>query len=336
MKTLLVTGAAGFIGCNFVRLALAEGFKVIGLDALTYAGHRENLEGLGSNFRLIVEDIRSQEIGRILQETRPDALLNFAAESHVDRSIENPLVFVETNVLGTANLLHHSLLYWKNNPSFRYLQVSTDEVFGSLGDTGQFSESTPVDPSSPYSASKTGADHLVKAWNHTYGLPTITTRCSNNYGPYQFPEKLIPHMIKCALTGKPLPVYGDGKNVRDWIHVEDHCRGILLALKSGRAGGSYCLGGRSEKKNIDLVKLICSELDEIRPRADGKSYSDQITFVKDRPGHDLRYAIDDSLAEAELGFKRAHSFESGLKSTIKWYLSNQAWVNQVAGPKERS
>jgi dTDP-glucose 4,6-dehydratase len=336
MKTLLVTGAAGFIGCNFVRLALAENCKVIGLDSLTYAGHRENLEGLGSDFKLIVEDIRSQEISRILQETRPDALLNFAAESHVDRSIENPLVFVETNVLGTANLLHHSLLYWKKNPSFRFLQVSTDEVFGSLGETGKFSESTPVDPSSPYSASKTGADHLVKAWNHTYGLPTITTRCSNNYGPYQFPEKLIPHMINCALSGKPLPVYGNGMNVRDWIHVEDHCRGIMLALQRGRPGSSYCLGGRSEMKNIDLVNLICSELDNVRPRADGKSYSSQITFVKDRPGHDLRYAIDDSLAETELAFRRTHSFESGLKSTIRWYLENQTWVDQVTKHKERS
>jgi dTDP-glucose 4,6-dehydratase len=336
MDTIFVTGAAGFIGCNFVRLALREGYRVIGIDALTYAGHRENLEDLDGNFELVVEDIRSPAIASLLRKYQPKAVLNFAAESHVDRSIENPLIFVETNVLGTANLLHYSLQYWQENgrpAAFRYLQVSTDEVYGSLGDDGYFSESTPVDPSSPYSASKTGGDHLVKAWQHTYGLPAILTRCSNNYGPYQFPEKLIPHMIRCALAGKPLPVYGDGKNVRDWIHVADHCRGILLALRKGKIGGTYCLGGRSEKRNIDLVQTLCDELDSLRPSPSGSSYREQIKFVKDRPGHDHRYAIDDSLAEKELGFRREHSFASGLRSTIEWYLSHEGWSNQVTKEK---
>lgn len=336
MKTLLVTGAAGFIGSNFVRTALGQGYRVVGLDSLTYAGHRENLTGLSENFELVVEDIRSPTVGPLLDKIRPSAVLNFAAESHVDRSIENPLIFVETNVLGTANLLHFSLRYWQQSgkpADFRYLQVSTDEVFGSLGDTGAFSETTAVDPSSPYSASKTGADHLVKAWGHTFGLPTLVTRCSNNYGPYQFPEKLIPHMIQCALQGKPLPVYGNGKNVRDWIHVEDHCRGILLALEKGQPLSTYCLGGRAERQNIELVKTICRELDELRPRNDGKSYAAQISFVTDRPGHDHRYAIDDSLAEKELGFNRRHSLESGLRATIQWYLSHGDWCAQVTQPK---
>lgn len=336
MANLLVTGAAGFIGSNFVRLALANGHKVTGLDSLTYAGHRENLEGLphADRFKLIVDDIRSHHVGDLIAHTKPDALLNFAAESHVDRSIEDPLQFVETNVLGTANLLNHSLKHWKNNPGFRFLQVSTDEVYGSLGETGAFSENTPLEPSSPYSASKAGADHLVMAWHHTYGLPAIVTRCSNNYGPYQYPEKLIPHMIHCALAGKPLPVYGDGKNVRDWIHVEDHCEGILLALLDGKAGSVYCLGGRSERKNIELVKLICSHLDNMRPRKEGGSYEEQITFVTDRLGHDLRYAIDDSHAEKELGFRRRHTFESGLRSTVEWYLGHEDWREKVMSKTE--
>lgn len=334
MRKLLVTGCAGFIGCNFVRLTVGRGYEVVGLDALTYAGHRENLEGI-KNFRLVVGDIRDQKlVKKLLAEESFSAVLNFAAESHVDRSIENPLVFVETNVLGTANLLNESLSYWNGLPekeksSFRYLQISTDEVFGSLGESGKFSEKTPVDPSSPYSASKTGADHLVKAWQHTYGLPALITRCSNNYGPYQYPEKLIPHMIHCALGGKPLPVYGDGKNVRDWIHVEDHCEGILLALEKGKPGETYCLGGNSERRNIDLVKTLCTELDKLKPRKDGKSYSGQIAFVKDRPGHDLRYAIDDTYAKKHLGFRQKHKFEEGLASTIRWYLENQDWCQAV-------
>jgi dTDP-glucose 4,6-dehydratase len=333
MNSLLVTGAAGFIGSNFVRAALGQGWRVTGLDSLTYAGHRENLEGLSGTFELIVEDIRSPRIGEILGELKPTAVLNFAAESHVDRSIDSPLLFVETNVLGTANLLAHSLQYWESAgrpDGFRFLQVSTDEVFGSLAEDGHFNEESPLDPSSPYSASKAGADLLVNAWHRTYGLPALVTRCSNNYGPYQFPEKLIPHMIRCALAGEPLPVYGNGLNVRDWIHVEDHCQGILLALEKGSAGASYCLGGGNELKNIELVRLLCRHLDRLRPRADGRSYSEQVTFVKDRPGHDLRYAIDGSQAGKLLGFSPSRNFERGLEETIHWYLANEEWVRKVS------
>ncbi len=337
MKTLLVTGAAGFIGCNFARLALARGYRVVGFDALTYAGHRENLENLGANFALIEADIRDARAVRdALAEHKPAALLNFAAESHVDRSIANPLLFVETNVMGTGNLLHNAREYWQGlgeseQKNFRYLQVSTDEVFGSLGDAGKFSETTPVDPRSPYSASKTGADHLVSAWHHTYNLPTVTTRCSNNYGPFQFPEKLIPHLIHCALTGRNLPVYGKGENVRDWIHVADHCAGILLALEKGRPGANYCFGGNAERRNIDLVKDLCSILDELRPRKGGGSYREQIAFVTDRLGHDWRYAIDDSLAVRELGFRRQHELTKGLRSTIEWYLAHEDWRERLLG-----
>ncbi|HEY8280285.1 MAG TPA: dTDP-glucose 4,6-dehydratase [Bdellovibrionota bacterium] len=340
MGTFLVTGAAGFIGSNFVRLALSRGHKVIGLDSLTYAGHRENLEGL-KNFQLIEADIRdARAVCEALKQHKPSALLNFAAESHVDRSIAGPLLFVETNVLGTANLLNESLEYWKSlkgteKENFRYLQVSTDEVFGSLGDTGQFSETTPVDPRSPYSASKTGADHLVSAWHHTYQLPTITTHCSNNYGPFQYPEKLIPHLLHCALSGKPLPVYGKGENVRDWIHVEDHCAGILLALEKGKPGEGYCFGGNAEKRNIDLVKDLCGLLDELRPRKGGGSYSEQISFVKDRLGHDWRYSIDDTKAQKQLGFQRKHKLGSGLRSTIEWYLANESWRDKVLAKSQK-
>jgi dTDP-glucose 4,6-dehydratase len=338
-KTILVTGAAGFIGCNFVRLALKNGYSVVGYDALTYAGHRENLENLGKNFNLIRGDIRDPAaFGVALRAHKPAAVLNFAAESHVDRSITDPLLFVETNVLGTANLLNLSLEYFNGlsaaeKEGFRYLQVSTDEVFGSLGDSGKFSETTPLDPRSPYSASKTGADLLVSAWHHTYKLPTITTRCSNNYGPFQFPEKLIPHMIHCALAGKPLPVYGKGQNVRDWIHVEDHCAGILLALEKGKPGANYCFGGNAERRNLDLVNDLCGILDELRPKKAG-TYKDQLSFVTDRLGHDWRYAIDDSLAASELGFRRAHQLAGGLRATVEWYLANEEWRKQVLGEKQ--
>ena len=336
MKTLLVAGAAGFIGCNFARLALSRGYRVVGFDALTYAGHRENLESLGDRFTLETGDIRdARAVGTALAAHKPAAILNFAAESHVDRSIEDPLLFVETNVLGTANLLHLALEYWGSlggtaRDEFRYLQVSTDEVFGSLGDTGKFSETTPLDPRSPYSASKTGADLLVNAWHHTYKLPTLTTRCSNNYGPFQFPEKLIPHMLHCALTGKPLPVYGKGQNVRDWIHVEDHCEGILLALEKGRPGANYCFGGNAERRNLDLVHDLCRILDELRPRKSG-SYREQISFVTDRLGHDWRYAIDDSLAARDLGFRRKHDLAGGLRATVEWYLAHESWREKVLG-----
>lgn len=339
MKRILVTGAAGFIGSNFARLALTEGYSVTALDALTYAGHRENLEGLPhpDRFELVVGNIcDARLVGDLLRKHRFSSVLNFAAESHVDRSIENPLVFVETNVMGTANLLSQCLTYWQSlngaeKEGFRYVQISTDEVFGALelGDGKKFSEATPLDPRSPYSSSKAGADHLVSAWHHTYGLPTVITRCTNNYGPYQFPEKLIPHMIHCALEGKGLPIYGDGRYVRDWIHVEDHCGGILLAVQKGTPGTAYCFGGNAEMPNIEVVRTICAELDKASPRKDGRSYAEQITFVKDRPGHDRRYAIDDAFAARALGYRRKHGFETGIRATVRWYLDNQAWCDAV-------
>lgn len=336
-RRLLVTGGAGFIGSNFVELAVRQGHSVLVLDALTYAGHSENLKGINGpgRFELICGNICDSElIPTLLQEHQIDSLLNFAAESHVDRSIEGPSLFIETNIRGTFNLLNASLNYWKNlteskKLNFRYLQISTDEVFGSLGPTGKFHEETSYAPNSPYSASKAAADHLVRAWNHTYSLPTLITNCSNNYGPKQFPEKLIPTMITNAVQGKPLPVYGDGGNVRDWIHVEDHCHGVLLALEKGTPGSSYCFGGNAERNNLDVVQTICRELDQLHPRKDGKPHESGIQFVTDRLGHDRRYAIDDSLAQSKLGFKRSYTFENGLKQTIQWYLKNQEWVTTV-------
>jgi dTDP-glucose 4,6-dehydratase len=340
-QTFIVTGAAGFIGSTFAELAVANGRRVIALDALTYAGHRENLTRLegSKNFELVVGNICDPALVRqLFKKHQPVALINFAAESHVDRSIDSPGDFLETNIQGTFNLLSHSLEYWKSligekASQFRYLQISTDEVFGSLGAQGKFSETTPYAPNSPYSASKASADLLVRAWHHTYGLPTLTTHCSNNYGPRQFPEKLIPHMIHCALSGRRLPVYGDGGNVRDWIHVEDHCRGVLLALEKGIPGSTYCFGGDAERNNLDVVRTICRELDQLRPRDDGKSYDSSIEFVTDRPGHDRRYAIDSSFAQSELGFQRQYTFEQGLKATISWYLENQAWCESVTQKK---
>jgi dTDP-glucose 4,6-dehydratase len=334
-KTLLVTGAAGFIGSNFVDLATTKGYEVIVLDALTYAGHKENLESIKSGYKLIRGDICDETlVTELLRKHQPRTVINFAAESHVDRSISGPDAFIQTNILGVFNLLRCSLDYWQgldgtNKEDFRYLQVSTDEVYGSLGATGKFSETTPMAPNSPYSASKASGDLLTRAWFHTYGLPVITTNTSNNYGPKQFPEKLIPHMINCALTGKPLPVYGDGGNIRDWIHVKDHCAGVMLALEKGQLGETYCLGGNAERNNLDVVKTICKLLDEMRPRKDGKSHSTSISFVQDRLGHDRRYAIDDTKAERELGFKRQYQFESGLADTVKWYLENDAWTKAV-------
>lgn len=333
-QTYIITGGAGFIGSCFVRQAVARRQKVVVLDALTYAGHRENLEGV--DVELIVGDIRDRAlVDGLLAKHKPAGLLHFAAESHVDNSIASPGEFMDTNIQGTYVLLEAARAYMKQAPEhFRYLQVSTDEVFGALPETGFFSEASPYAPNSPYSASKAAADHLVRAWYHTYGLPTIITHCSNNYGPRQLPEKLIPVIITKALAGKPLPVYGDGLHVRDWIHVDDHSQGIWLAAGTGRVGEHYCFGGRAEMKNIDLVKLICVYLDQIRPRNDKKSYAEQITFVPDRLGHDRRYAIDDSRAEKELGFTRAWTFEKGIRATVDWYLANEAWSQTVLTKKK--
>ena len=340
-KNLLVTGACGFIGSNFVRARVAAGDKVVVIDALTYAGHRENLDGISGrgSCELVIGDICDGPlVAKLISGHQIDALINFAAESHVDRSIDSPAAFIETNIRGTFTLLNASLAYWQKLPEskksgFRYVQISTDEVYGSLGPTGKFSETTPYAPNSPYSASKAAGDHLARAWFHTYGLPTITTNCSNNYGPRQFPEKLIPLMITHAVQGKPLPVYGDGGNVRDWIHVEDHCRGISLALEKGRPGQTYCFGGNAERNNLDVVRTICRELDKFRPRADGKKHDAGIAFVADRLGHDRRYAIDDALAQKELGFTREYNFEQGLAQTIRWYLDNSAWCAAVTAKK---
>ncbi|MFH0800436.1 MAG: dTDP-glucose 4,6-dehydratase [Pseudomonadota bacterium] len=336
-KTILVTGGAGFIGSHFVELAIGTGRRVVVLDAFTYAGHRENLEHIpeSDDYHLIHGDIRDAELlSKLFQKHRVDEIINLAAETHVDRSIEDAALFLHTNVVGTFNLLRTALSCWESldeagREAFRFVQVSTDEVFGSLGSAGKFDERSPVQPRSPYSASKAGADHLVSAWHSTYGLPVITTHCSNNYGPRQHPEKLIPHMITQALEGRPLPVYGDGRNVRDWIHVEDHCRGLILALERGVPGHRYCFGGGEEWANIDLVKLICGELDRLHPRSDGRRHEEGIEFVKDRLGHDRRYAIDDSLARRELGFSCSHEFRDGIAATVKWYVENQGWCTKV-------
>lgn len=339
MRKILVTGAAGFIGSNFVEQAIRLGEHVAVVDALTYAGHLENLESVKSKIGFVHANICDRSaMAALFEKHNFDIVVNFAAESHVDRSIENPMSFVETNVMGVASLLDASLRIWEKKSSFekdsfRFIQVSTDEVFGQLGDTGYFTELTPYAPSSPYSSSKAGGDHLARAWYHTYRLPVIVTNCSNNYGPKQFPEKLIPTIIRCALAGQPLPVYGNGKNVRDWIHVSDHCAGVQLAIDKGVPGESYCFGGRSERQNIEVVKSICAELDLLLPKPNG-SYADQIQFVEDRKGHDWRYAIDDTKAEKELGFHRQFDrFEEGLKSTVRWYLDNQDWVTAVMRAK---
>jgi len=340
MKTFLISGGAGFIGANFTELIINQGHRAVVLDALTYAGHLENLEALSKNsqYKFVKADIRDQKaVAKVLAEEKIDFVVNFAAESHVDRSIENPNIFVETNVMGVANMLSCSLAYYEKmapaqKSQFRFVQVSTDEVFGSLGDSGYFTEKTPYAPNSPYSASKAAGDFLVRAWFHTYKLPTMTTNCSNNYGPRQFPEKLIPHMLNCALQEKALPVYGNGKNVRDWIYVGDHCRGILRAIEKGNPGETYCFGGNSERDNLMVVKSICAILDKKIPRRNGSRYEDLIQFVEDRKGHDWRYAIDDSKAVRELGFERQYkNFEVGLEATLNWYLENKKWMSDVLG-----
>jgi dTDP-glucose 4,6-dehydratase len=337
VPTWLVTGGAGFIGGNFVLRAIASGVKVVNLDALTYAGNLDTLASVQDNpLHVFVEgDIGDRAlVARLLAEHRPDAVVNFAAESHVDRSIDGPSAFIQTNVVGTLGLLESVRDHWKGlegeaRGRFRFLHVSTDEVYGSLGDTGSFTESTPYAPNSPYSASKAASDHLVRAFHHTYGLPVLTTHCSNNYGPYHFPEKLIPLIIARALAGEPLPVYGDGKNVRDWLFVGDHCRAIRTVLEKGRVGETYNVGGNAERQNIEVVHAICALLDERVPRADGKPRSSQITFVADRPGHDRRYAIDASKLRDELGWEPEYTFEQGIAETVDWYLANQAWVKRV-------
>lgn len=334
---ILVTGGAGFIGSNFILMAIADGHTLINLDALTYAGNRESLKDIEghSRYHFIKADIADKHrVDETLKTHKPDAIVNFAAESHVDRSIDGPAAFIQTNVVGTLNLLECARDYWRlldgeSKSNFRFLHVSTDEVYGSLGETGAFTEQTPFAPNSPYSASKAASDHLVRAFHHTYGLPTVTTNCSNNYGPHQFPEKLIPLVIQKAISGEPLPIYGDGKNIRDWLYVTDHCAAIAKVLEAGRVGETYNVGGDAERENIAVVKAICTVLDNRRPRADGSSYSKQITFVKDRPGHDRRYAIDAGKIKNELGWRPTVSFEQGINQTIQWYLDNQEWVQHV-------
>lgn len=335
--TLLITGGCGFIGSNLVRLALSSGYRVVNLDALTYAGNLASLADVQQHpdYTFIHGDIRDGALLKhIFEEHAPDAVLHLAAESHVDRSIDGPEAFIQTNITGTFRLLEASRAHWKNLPeaekeSFRFLHVSTDEVFGSLGAEGCFTEETPYAPNSPYSASKASSDLLVRSYHHTYGLPTLTTNCSNNYGPYQFPEKLIPLVLNRALKGQELPVYGDGGNIRDWLYVEDHCRALLTVLENGMTGQTYTIGGNCERTNIHIVRTLCALLDEMRPKDDGRSYEEQITFVADRPGHDRRYAIDAGKIKKELGWQPAETFESGIRKTVLWYLENTAWTESI-------
>ncbi|MCO5413253.1 dTDP-glucose 4,6-dehydratase [Ralstonia mojiangensis] len=346
MSHILVTGGAGFIGGNFVLNWLADpnADGIVNVDKLTYAGNRKTLAPVEGDQRHIFSqtDICDRAaLDRLFLEHQPRAVVHFAAESHVDRSIHGPSEFVQTNIVGTFTLLEAARAYWGGLDTdakaiFRFLHVSTDEVFGSLGpDDAQFSETTPYAPNSPYSASKAASDHLVRAYHHTYGLPVLTTNCSNNYGPYHFPEKLIPLMIANALGGRPLPVYGDGQNVRDWLYVGDHCAAIREVLARGRLGETYNVGGWNEMTNLEVVHTLCDLLDQLKPKVSG-SYRDQITFVKDRPGHDRRYAIDARKLERELGWKPAETFETGLRKTVHWYLDNQAWVQDVMSGEYRN
>ncbi|MFC0200064.1 dTDP-glucose 4,6-dehydratase [Paracoccus rhizosphaerae] len=326
---ILITGGAGFIGSAVVRLAIARGHQVVNLDALTYAANLANVAEAAQSDRYVFEhaDIRDRAaLDRILARHRPDWIMHLAAESHVDRSIDGPDAFIQTNVIGTFNMLEAVRAYWSSEgrpDSFRFHHISTDEVFGSLGDTGQFTETTPYDPRSPYSASKAGSDHLVRAWAETYGLPVVLTNCSNNYGPYHFPEKLVPVVILKALAGEPIPVYGDGGNVRDWLFVEDHADALLLVVEKGQPSRSYNIGGENEARNIDLVRTICAHMDELHPQ--GAPHADLITFVTDRPGHDRRYAIDPSRIRDELGWRPSVTVEQGLRRTVEWYLANRDW-----------
>ncbi|WP_412551365.1 dTDP-glucose 4,6-dehydratase [Shimia sp. MIT910701] len=328
---LLVTGGAGFIGSAVVRQAVKQGFDVVNVDALTYAACLDNVASVSAspNYSFEHADICDWDaMVRIFETHQPDAVMHLAAESHVDRSIDGPGAFVLTNVTGTYTLLETARRYWHSRgrfENFRFHHISTDEVFGSLDAEGQFTEDTPYDPRSPYSASKAASDHLVRAWSETYGLPVVLTNCSNNYGPFHFPEKLVPVIILNALAGKELPIYGDGSNVRDWLYVEDHANALLTVLDKGELGRSYNIGGENERTNLELVKTLCAILDEKRPRRDGKSYADQITFVIDRPGHDARYAIDPTRMQTELGWRPSVTVEEGLALTVEWYLNNEDW-----------
>jgi len=341
-KVLLVTGGAGFIGSNFVLEAVRRGHKVVNLDALTYAGNMDNLASIKDNpAHVFVHGsiLDGALVANLLANHQPDAIVHFAAESHVDRSIHGPAAFVETNINGTFTLLEAVLKHWRSLPeagqgAFRFLHVSTDEVYGSLGpEEAAFHEETPYRPNSPYSASKAASDHLVRAYFHTYHLPVLTTNCSNNYGPYQFPEKLIPLMIHNAVNGKPLPVYGDGQNVRDWLYVTDHCDAILTVLEKGRLGETYNVGGLNEQKNLDVVNVLCTILDELHP--EGALHNRLITYVKDRPGHDKRYAIDCTKLQNELGWAPKESFETGIRKTVRWYLDNHNWVEKIVSGEYR-
>jgi len=338
LKTILITGGAGFIGSNLVRYQVETlGYQVINVDALTYAGNLESLAGISKlpNYRFEHVDIRdSRSVARLFSEYQPDAVMHLAAESHVDRSIDGPAAFIETNIVGTYNLLESARGYWRQLPpdkktKFRFHHISTDEVYGSLPSTGVFHETSPYQPNSPYSASKAASDHLVRAWHHTYGLPVLITNCSNNYGPYQFPEKLIPLIILNAIEGKPLPVYGKGDNIRDWLYVEDHVKALTLVVERGSVGETYNIGGNNEKTNLDVVNSVCLLLNELLPNSLFAPHENLIQFVKDRPGHDKRYAIDAGKIKNELNWQPTETFESGLRKTVQWYLDNRQWCQHV-------